>query len=107
MRVTALSHACSLYNNIKAPSQLQPSATYYLFKDNIDPKWEHPKNAQGGCWTANVPKTPNAKQTLDAWWLHAVSGGHDGTAGHASVICPHVRMWVSIHAVQSSPEPSR
>lgn len=61
-----------LYNNIKAPSQLQPSATYYLFKDNIDPKWEHPKNAQGGCWTANVPKTPNAKQTLDAWWLHAV-----------------------------------
>ena len=47
----------SLYNNIKAPSQLQPSATYYLFKENIDPKWEHPKNAQGGCWTANVPST--------------------------------------------------
>lgn len=25
-------HSRSLYNNIKAPSQLQPSATYYLFK---------------------------------------------------------------------------
>lgn len=64
----------SLYNNIKAPSQLQASATYYLFKDGIEPKWEDPKNANGGCWTANVLKTPNAKQTLDAWWLHAVSG---------------------------------
>jgi hypothetical protein len=65
----------SLYNNIKAPSQLQPSATYYLFKDGIQPKWEDPKNANGGCWTATVPRTPNANQLLDAWWLHLVRGG--------------------------------
>ncbi|KAI8462580.1 MAG: eukaryotic initiation factor [Monoraphidium minutum] len=61
-----------LYNNIKAPSQLQPSATYYLFKDGIQPKWEDPKNTNGGCWTATVPRTPNASQLLDAWWLHVV-----------------------------------
>jgi len=61
-----------LYNNIKAPSQLQPSATYYLFKDGIQPKWEDPKNAHGGSWTCNVPKSQSGKQLLDAWWLHAV-----------------------------------
>lgn len=67
---------CSLYNNIKAPSQLQPSATYYLFKDGIEPKWEDPRNANGGSWTCNAPRTPNGKSTLDAWWLHAVSVGN-------------------------------
>lgn len=61
-----------LYNNIKAPSQLQPSATYYLFKDGIEPKWEDPRNAHGGSWTCNAPRAPNSKGTLDAWWLHAV-----------------------------------
>ncbi|KAF8064643.1 EIF4E1 [Scenedesmus sp. PABB004] len=61
-----------LYNNIKAPSQLQPSATYYLFKDGIEPKWEDPMNAHGGSWVANAPRTPNGRATLDAWWLHAV-----------------------------------
>jgi len=64
---------CSLYNNIKAPSQLQPSATYYLFKDGIEPKWEDPKNTHGGSWNCSAPRTPNGKQVLDSWWLHAVS----------------------------------
>lgn len=68
-----MSLLCSLYNNIKAPSQLQPSATYYLFKDGIEPKWEDPKNTHGGSWTCNAPRTPNGKGVLDAWWLHAVS----------------------------------
>jgi hypothetical protein len=62
----------SLYNNIKAPSQLQPMATYYLFKDGIQPKWEDPKNAHGGSWNCLAPRTPNSKGVLDAWWLHAV-----------------------------------
>lgn len=62
----------SLYNNIKAPSQLQPSATYYLFKDGIEPKWEDPRNTHGGSWTCQAPRAPNGRATLDAWWLHAV-----------------------------------
>jgi hypothetical protein len=65
--------SCSLYNNIKAPSQLQPMATYYLFKDGIEPKWEDPKNAHGGSWNCSAPRTQNGKQVLDSWWLHAVS----------------------------------
>jgi hypothetical protein len=33
----------SMYNNIRTPGQLQPTATFYLFKSDIDPKWEDPK----------------------------------------------------------------
>lgn len=67
---------CSLYNNIRTPGQLQPSATFYLFKEGIEPKWEDPKNTNGGCWTASIPPPPRnvgAKSQLDAYWLSAVS----------------------------------
>lgn len=63
-----------LYNNIRTPSQLPVQANFYLFKEGIEPKWEDPKNANGGSWVANVPKTPNAKSTMDAWWLNTVLG---------------------------------
>mmetsp|Transcript_4624 Transcript_4624/g.12639 ORF Transcript_4624/g.12639 Transcript_4624/m.12639 type:complete len:200 (-) Transcript_4624:871-1470(-) len=59
-----------LYNNIKTPGQLQPSATFYLFKEGIEPKWEDPRNFNGGSWTANVPN--RSKPLLDAWWLNSV-----------------------------------
>lgn len=61
-----------LYNNIRTPGQLQPSATFYLFKDNIEPKWEDPKNASGGCWVASAPKGEGGKSKLDGYWLNAV-----------------------------------
>jgi hypothetical protein len=63
----------SLYNNIRTPGQLQPSATFYLFKEGIEPKWEDPKNLKGGSWTVCVNRGPQAKQQLDAYWLSAVS----------------------------------
>ncbi len=69
--------ARSLYNNIKTPGQLAPSATFLLFKEGIEPVWEDPKNAQGGCWTASLNKGPNAKAQIDAWWLNSVSGTGD------------------------------
>ena len=62
----------SLYNNIKTPGQLQPSATFYLFKTGIEPKWEDPKNTNGGCWTAALNRGGNSKTQIDAWWLNSV-----------------------------------
>lgn len=70
--------ARSLYNNTKTPGQLQPSATYYLFKTGIEPKWEDPTNAHGGCWTASLNRGANKAQ-LDAWWLNSVGRGADVT----------------------------
>mmetsp|Transcript_11476 Transcript_11476/g.20290 ORF Transcript_11476/g.20290 Transcript_11476/m.20290 type:complete len:209 (+) Transcript_11476:65-691(+) len=62
-----------LYNNIRTPGQLQPTATFYVFKEGIEPKWEDPKNTNGGCWTASMDKGgPTSKAQIDAWWLNAV-----------------------------------
>ncbi|KAG2436788.1 hypothetical protein HXX76_006312 [Chlamydomonas incerta] len=61
-----------LYNNIRTPSQVNVGATYYLFKEGIEPKWEDGKNLKGGSWTAPVPNKGDSKKTLDAWWLNTV-----------------------------------
>lgn len=63
-----------LYNNIRTPGQLSPSATFYLFKENILPQWEDANNTHGGCWTAPISRGPNSKAVLDAWWLNSVLG---------------------------------
>eukprot|EP00798_Chlamydomonas_sp_ICE-L_P013087 gene13087-3615_t len=64
----------SVYNNIRTPGQLQPSATFYLFKEHIEPKWEDVHCIDGGQWTASVFKGGNSKAMLDAWWLNSVLG---------------------------------
>lgn len=61
-----------LYDNIRSPSKLQPNATYYVFKDTVEPRWEDSTCKDGGCWSANIPKGPGSKETLDTWWLYAV-----------------------------------
>lgn len=69
----------SLYNNIKTPGQLSPNATYYLFKEGIEPKWEDPKNAKGGVWTASIPTNKgDPKKVVDAWWLNSVRDPESG-----------------------------
>ncbi len=63
---------CSLYNNVKPPSWLNPGTDLQLFKEGIEPKWEDPMCENGGKWTVQIPKAPNGKATLDAYWLNAV-----------------------------------
>ncbi|KAI8474377.1 MAG: eukaryotic initiation factor [Monoraphidium minutum] len=58
-----------LHANIKAPSGLAPASTVALFKEGIEPRWEDPANAGGGCWTAVLPRATNAAELLDSWWL--------------------------------------
>lgn len=64
---------CSLYNNIKPPSWLQPGTDFHLFKEGIQPKWEDPSCENGGKWTILVPR--GNKQILDKFWLHSVNTG--------------------------------
>lgn len=35
-------------HNIPRPSLLPPDSSYYIFKEGIDPAWEHPQNRGGG-----------------------------------------------------------
>mmetsp|Transcript_26142 Transcript_26142/g.77553 ORF Transcript_26142/g.77553 Transcript_26142/m.77553 type:complete len:201 (-) Transcript_26142:191-793(-) len=76
-----------LYNNIRTPGQLQPSATFYLFKEHIEPKWEDKENEYGGCWTASVNKGPNGKTQLDAWWLNGVLACIGEQFTHGDEVC--------------------
>lgn len=61
-----------LHANLKPPSALPPPATLALFRAGIEPKWEDPANANGGCWVAVAPRAPNANTVLDQWWLQLV-----------------------------------
>ncbi len=61
-----------MYNNDLQPSKLIPGADFYCFKARIEPKWEDPKYALGGNWTAQTPVTKWRKALLDTYWLHIV-----------------------------------
>lgn len=68
-----------LFNCVLLPSQLPPNSSYYLFRRNIAPMWEHEANRRGGKWV--MPFThvttpadavePAAEGTLpvDVAWL--------------------------------------
>lgn len=66
---------CSLYNNVLQPSKLIAGADFHCFKAGIEPKWEDPKCAHGGKWTAQPPRS-GGKAALDTYWLHTVRSTH-------------------------------
>eukprot|EP00301_Raphidiophrys_heterophryoidea_P004708 c12025_g1_i2.p1 GENE.c12025_g1_i2~~c12025_g1_i2.p1 ORF type:complete len:210 (-),score=37.11 c12025_g1_i2:146-775(-) len=59
-----------LHNNIFPPSKLVCGSNYHLFKSGIEPKWEDPRNEQGGKWTFVLPRT--LKPHIDDFWLRAM-----------------------------------
>jgi translation initiation factor 4E len=59
-----------VYNNVLPASQLQFGCNYYLFKDGIEPKWEHEQNRSGGKWVYQIPKRDRA--ATDDLWLDTV-----------------------------------
>mmetsp|Transcript_26247 Transcript_26247/g.36964 ORF Transcript_26247/g.36964 Transcript_26247/m.36964 type:complete len:216 (+) Transcript_26247:167-814(+) len=56
-----------VFNNIQPVSSLAAGSNYHLFKENIEPKWEHTANQHGGKWVVIV-KT----QLFDKQWLWSV-----------------------------------
>lgn len=63
-RVNCVSMFWKTMNNIPPPGGLETGATMFLFRDDIDPKWEDPKNANGGMWRLKVPSGK-----IDDIWL--------------------------------------
>jgi len=58
----------SIFNNIRPVSKLTNGSNYHLFKENIEPKWEHSDNSKGGKWILTAPKGSD----LDQLWLWTV-----------------------------------
>jgi len=58
-----------IFNNIRPASKISMiGANYHLFKENIEPKWEHNENIKGGKWII----TCKSKEQLDKMWLWMV-----------------------------------
>ncbi|KAK9153199.1 hypothetical protein Sjap_000679 [Stephania japonica] len=57
----------SVYNNIRKPSKLANGADLHCFKHEIEPKWEHPKCANGGRWTISLPRGKS-----DTYWMYTL-----------------------------------
>lgn len=58
----------SVYNHIKAASELKPGCDYCLFKKGIRPMWEDAANKLGGRWLISLEKKHRTSE-LDNFWL--------------------------------------
>ncbi|GAM19823.1 hypothetical protein SAMD00019534_029980 [Acytostelium subglobosum LB1] len=57
-----------VFNNLPAVSSIKSGSSFHLFKDGIEPKWEHEANKKGGKWMVSI----RDKATADNMWLQAV-----------------------------------
>eukprot|EP01135_Chromosphaera_perkinsii_P004500 Nk52_evm24s284 gene=Nk52_evmTU24s284 len=65
----------AVYNNIAPAGKLVAGASYHLFKEGVEPKWEDPANEKGGKWLLAVRKGKDGQggnPTLDDLWLNAL-----------------------------------
>jgi translation initiation factor 4E len=56
----------SIFQHIRAASELRVGHDYSLFKEGIKPMWEDPKNKNGGRWL--VTQLPKFREKLDECW---------------------------------------
>jgi hypothetical protein len=66
-RIDSVATFWRVMNSIPDATQLNRSSTLYLFRDDINPKWEDPKNNAGGMWKMKVePSKINIVWTIMA-----------------------------------------
>jgi hypothetical protein len=56
-RIDSVATFWRVMNNVPEPTQLNRSSTFYLFRDDINPRWEDDKNKAGGMWKMKVEAT--------------------------------------------------
>jgi len=72
-----------MYNNLRKPSELATGSNYHMFKEDVFPEWEDPRNKRGGKWVF----TPRAGQDLDELWLNTILAMIGELFEHADEIC--------------------
>jgi len=61
----------SVFNNIVTPQDFE--GNFYLFKKDIEPRWEHDDNKNGGKYQIELPmSTKTKKDLLDIVWQNSV-----------------------------------
>ena len=51
-----------VYNNVRPPSMISVNSNYSVFRQGIEPAWEHPSNLDGGKFLLTLPK-PKQQQS--------------------------------------------
>lgn len=60
-----------IFNNLKVPSSLAVGSDYHLFKENIEPEWEHAAHKGGGSWTFRTTSKDQQSQ-IDYIWFQVL-----------------------------------
>lgn len=60
------------FNNMLPASQIAIGSNYSLFREGIEPAWEHPLNMEGGKFVLTLSKKDNKTGKLDEYWLYTV-----------------------------------
>eukprot|EP01132_Coremiostelium_polycephalum_P002688 gene2688-3334_t len=72
-----------VFNNLPTVTNLKAGSSYHLFKEDIDPKWEHKMNIKGGKWVALL----RDRSSYDNMWLQAVMACVGETFDSSDDIC--------------------
>ncbi|KYQ92672.1 eukaryotic translation initiation factor 4E [Tieghemostelium lacteum] len=72
-----------VFNNLPGVVNLKTGSSYHLFKDDIEPKWEHTSNIKGGKWVAVLKD----KSINDKLWLQTVMACVGETFDSGDEIC--------------------
>lgn len=86
----------SIYNHIRAPSELNQGDDYSMFKNNIRPMWEDAANKNGGRWLLNVDKQYR-RSKLDDFWLDTVSFSKRNISENVQLIKNSVKFAAVMH----------
>lgn len=70
-----------MYNNIYKIKHLIPNTDYLMFKEDIKPEWEHPKNQDGGKWVVTLPVEDHVEEECQYAWdmlvMHLVGAQYE------------------------------
>lgn len=74
-----------IFNNLTVPSTLPMGSDYHLFKEGIEPEWEHPNHLGGGSWTfRSQGKDPNTQ--VDYIWFQVLLALIGNTFDHGDKV---------------------
>ena len=60
------------FNNMLPPSRLSVGSNYSIFREGIEPAWEHPQNLEGGKFVLTLQKKEEKTGKLDEYWLYTM-----------------------------------
>jgi translation initiation factor 4E len=58
-----------VFNNVLPPSQISVGSNYSIFREGMEPAWEHASNIEGGKFVLTLSKK-DSKTKLDEYWLY-------------------------------------